>query len=79
MVAGSFLNQGILGSGASELSTSGLFFIEGVIMISFFYLINRLILRYDYKVVSQKSIALKTAAINFLIIVGILIWGAINN
>lgn len=61
----------------SQIAPALLTLIEATLLIFIFYLVNRLILRYDYNSLNQKAIALKTAIINFSIILCILIYGII--
>jgi len=53
--------------------------IEGALLTGFFYAVNRLMLRYDYKLVNHKSIALRTAFISYGIILCIIIFGVIRS
>mgnify|MGYP001555326161 CR=1 FL=1 len=53
----------------------GLVLIEAVIFISIFYIVNQLILKYDYNSDNRKSIAMKTAAINLGVVITIIIYG----
>ena|SRR5579872_5768361 len=51
--------------------------IEALLFIYLFYTVNRLILRYDYNLKKPKSVAFRIAAINFSIIVCIILYGII--
>ena len=51
--------------------------IEAVLLNLAFYIINRLMLRYDYKSAQYKTIALRTAAINLSLFLCILIYAGL--
>jgi len=51
--------------------------IEAAVMIFLIYLVNRLILRYDYNSTHAKSIALKTGGITYGLILCVITYGII--
>ena len=51
--------------------------IEAAVMIFLIYLVNRLILRYDYNSAHAKSIALKTGGITYGLILCVITYGII--
>jgi len=54
-----------------------IFLVETLLFIYLFYAVNKFILRYDYKLTKSKSIAFRIGAINFIIIVCMVLYGII--